>query len=317
MPDGKWIDGLHPEMPIAEAARLVLAARFSVVQEHLAPAAETPYADREYVHQLRVGTRRAKAALEVFRDDLSKKVQKKAKAVLRTIRKAAGTARDWDVFVESLESARPLQDAAGKPTLDFLLGYALGERSAAQAELVDAFEEVNSQLLELGPAITEHIREPHDKSFGELAEDQLHLDMDEFHRAVEADPHEPAELHKLRILGKHLRYSIEIFAPCFDASLKEHLYPAVEALQEQLGELQDAVVGIERLEGLRSMAQQMISQEWPRIRQGFTKLLQGLRTKLRTGQKRFQTWKKNWERLIREYPLELVKEHQKTGEPAA
>jgi integrase/recombinase XerD len=63
MADGKWIPGLTAEMPVAEAARAVLAARFEVVRHCLPLAVEKPYEDVEHVHQLRVGTRRAGAAL--------------------------------------------------------------------------------------------------------------------------------------------------------------------------------------------------------------------------------------------------------------
>ena len=307
MADGKWIDGLYVEMPVAEAARLVLAARFAVVRTYLPLAVETPYADREYIHQLRVGTRRCRAAIEVFRDCLPKKDVKEAKAALRSIRRAAGAARDWDVFIESLESARPLKSASGKPTLDFLLGYALGERSAAQARLVEAAERTGPEFLELSAALPEHLREPretHFESFGALALADLHLGIEEFQLGVDADPTEPADLHKLRILGKRLRYSIEIFAPCFSPSLKDQIYPAVEALQEHLGELQDAAVGIECLERLRDMARQTIPTEWPRLRSGITKLIQAMRTKLRSGRRKFQQWRKHWGKVVAEYPLE-------------
>ena len=63
MAEGKWINGLTPDMPVADAARVVLAARFEVVRQYLPLAAAKPYEDVEYVHQLRVGTRRAGAAL--------------------------------------------------------------------------------------------------------------------------------------------------------------------------------------------------------------------------------------------------------------
>ena len=133
MADGKWITGLTPDMPVADAARVVLAARFEVVRQYLPLAAEKPYEDREYVHQLRVGTRRAGAALKVFGDWLPRKHHRRAKRALRTLRRAAGGARDWDVFIQGLPEAKPLAAASGKPALDFLLGYAVGERAAAQA----------------------------------------------------------------------------------------------------------------------------------------------------------------------------------------
>src|SRR2546426_11365277 len=66
MAEGKWISGLTPTMPVADAARLVLQVRLEVVRDSLPPALHRAEKDSEYVHQLRVGTRRAGAALGVF-----------------------------------------------------------------------------------------------------------------------------------------------------------------------------------------------------------------------------------------------------------
>jgi len=301
MADGKWIDGLHAEMPVAEAARLVLAARFQVVRSHLTLAVESPYKDREHVHQLRVGTRRSGAALEVFRDCLPKKDLKEAKDALRKLRRAAGAARDWDVFILSLEESRALHSAGGKPTLDFLLGYALGERSAAQTRLAEAADKAGPEFIELSTAICEHVHDqlgdtPAD-SFGDQARIDLGRMFNEFNAAVDDDPSDPKALHKLRILGKQLRYAIEIYAASFPPAMKAQIYPAVESLQEQLGEVQDAVVGTQRLESLRDMARLSIAAEWPRLRPGITKLLHGMRAKVRAGRKRFQAWEKAWTKL--------------------
>jgi hypothetical protein len=62
MADGKWIAGLTPEMPIEEAARIVLAVRLSAARHHLPLAAGRADEDVEHVHQLRVASRRAGAA---------------------------------------------------------------------------------------------------------------------------------------------------------------------------------------------------------------------------------------------------------------
>src|SRR5262249_55244587 len=106
MADGKWIDGLSPATPIADAAKAVLVARFGVVKHFLPLAAERPNEDVEYVHQLRVGTRRAAAALRVFEDALPRKLLKATKRTLRRIRRAAGDARDWDVFIQTLPTEK-------------------------------------------------------------------------------------------------------------------------------------------------------------------------------------------------------------------
>src|SRR5262249_55834949 len=97
MAEGKWISDLKPGSPLAEAARHVLFVRLQVVKDCLPRAALEADRDIEYVHQLRVGTRRADAALRIFKVCLPKKVQGEARRRLRKLRRAAGAARDWDV----------------------------------------------------------------------------------------------------------------------------------------------------------------------------------------------------------------------------
>ncbi len=59
MADGKWIPGLKIDTPVVDAAHQVLSVRLKVIQHYLPHAAEKPEEDVEYVHQLRVGSRRA------------------------------------------------------------------------------------------------------------------------------------------------------------------------------------------------------------------------------------------------------------------
>src|SRR4051812_42023473 len=99
MADGKWIQGLRPDMPLEQAAREVLTARLEVVRTYLPRALREADKDPEYVHQLRVGTRRGDAALRTFRACLPGRTYRAARARLRGIRRAAGAARDWDVFL--------------------------------------------------------------------------------------------------------------------------------------------------------------------------------------------------------------------------
>lgn len=307
MSGGKWITGLAPETLVPDAARVVLAARFEVVRHFLPLAAERPYEDGEHVHQLRVGTRRAVAALDAFADWLPKKQLKAVKRSLRTIRRAAGDARDWDVFIQAIHAAAQFRTTSGKPARDFLLGYASGERSAAQTRLAEAAAEHGTELVNQSVELPDRVRVSHVDSppatFGGIATIRLGTMFAEFAAAVRADPADPAGLHRLRIRGKHLRYAIEIFAGCFSPPLTDQLYPAVEALQELLGGLQDATVGIERLQRLREMMKQTVPGEWPRLRPGFTGLLRSLRAKLKAGRNKLGKWRGEWEKLLTEHPF--------------
>jgi CHAD domain-containing protein len=302
MADGKWISGLTPEMPVAEAAKAVLGARFEVVRQFMPLVMEQPYNDPEYVHQLRVGTRRAGAALRVFGECLPRKQLRALKRHLRAIRQAAGDARDWDVFRLGLPSAKSLTSSTGKPALDFLLGYALGERSSAQARLSDALLESGAAFRELSLSVTAAAHEPQGDNppgnFGVLAAIQFGDLLGRFDDAVRANPTEPTDLHALRILGKRARYALEIFASCFPPVFRDAVYPAVEKAQELLGEIQDAAVGRDRLTTLKERIKLTVPNEWTRLQKGIDGLIQSLRSKIPAGRKAFSSWQKEWSELI-------------------
>src|SRR5262249_9204837 len=91
--------------------------------------------DPEHVHQLRVGTRRARAALDIFALCLPPKAHKNAKKLLRGLRRAAGEARDWDVFRAGLVGWEGRRGPRDRPGLHYLSGSPAARRPLAQARL--------------------------------------------------------------------------------------------------------------------------------------------------------------------------------------
>ena len=90
MAEGKWIEGLTPGTPAVDAARTVLAARIGVVR-HYFPLAVHGAGEVENVHQLRVSSRRAAAALRLFRPLAAKKPFRRLRARrVRAARRAGG-----------------------------------------------------------------------------------------------------------------------------------------------------------------------------------------------------------------------------------
>lgn len=59
-------------------------------------------------------------------------------------------------------------------------------------------------------------------------------------RAYLADDPAPPELHQLRLASKRLRYTLELFRPCYPAGLEDRIR-ALKKLQDWLGEVNDAV----------------------------------------------------------------------------
>jgi len=55
-----------------------------------------------------------------------------------------------------------------------------------------------------------------------------------------AEKHEPKELHRMRLASKRLRYTLELFRPCYGPGLEDRL-DALKKLQDSLGDVNDAV----------------------------------------------------------------------------
>lgn len=297
-------------MPVANAAKVVLTERCAVVREFLPLATGHAWENTEFVHQLRVGTRRAGAALRVFADALPRKHLKAMNRTLRTIRRAAGDARDWDVFLAALPGAKAFTAVTAKPALDFLLGYAFGQRAAAQARLMTADVESGAEFRELSETLPDRTRATKGAdapaNFGVLGGQQLGVLLLELTNEVEANPATPGELHALRITAKRLRYAIEIFADCFSPVLKENIYPAVERVQELLGGVQDATVSIARLGEIHERVGAVMPKQQTRVKKGLDSLSASLRVKIPAGTKAFAKWRTEWQELMALLKLEVL-----------
>lgn len=298
MADGKWITELTPTTPLADAARRALAMRLEVVRDHLPLALRDADKDPEYVHQLRVGTRRAGAALEIFSLCLPEKAYQSARKHLRRIRRAAGAARDWDVFLLALASSDQ-QPERCRPAWDLLAGYSVAQRAAAQEQLENAspnypfaFERL---LAETVAAVHKPRAEPPLSTLSDLAQPLLNGLLRELHQAASGDLDDYDHLHQVRITGKRLRYAMEVFADCFVPAFKETMYAAVEEMQEILGRANDSHVATQRLEVVREQLRTLRPGEWRRYKAGFDALLRQHREQVPREQHYFQEWWSRWQ----------------------
>jgi CHAD domain-containing protein len=298
MAQGKWISDLKPDTPVEAAARHVLFVRLQVVTDYLPLAALEADKDIEYVHQLRVATRRADAALRIFADCLPKKYYRKARSRLKTIRRSAGTARDWDVFLLELLEREQRADAKHRGGLDFLIGYAVGQRTAAHADLEAVYQEEGTTfeafLVRTIEAIQPPDAQPARAILVDLARPMLFDRLKELEQAAFGDLDDYSQLHQVRIAGKRLRYAMEVFADCFDSTFRETLYPRIEQLQEILGRANDSHVAIERLVALRESLHATCPTAWPSLQPGFEQLLRSHQRRLPQERRRFLKWWSQW-----------------------
>ncbi|MGD9646873.1 MAG: CHAD domain-containing protein [Pirellulales bacterium] len=247
---GKWIDDVHPDQPVSDLARRALDLRLSSVWHYLPLAAQLSSEEIEYVHQLRVSTRRAAAALRLFKDLLPKRRRRWLAKQLRRLRRAAAEARDFDVLEAQLphwtgdSQSEEIQDELRKVH---------DRRVSAQGPIVDVHRRLRRKgFPERVEALVKRTRWRDERS-GEptvalAAQRRLRPFVDEFFAAATAGSSDAPGLHRLRILGKRLRYAMEVFGGVFDPSLREELYPQIEEIQERLGDINDRAAAIERFE---------------------------------------------------------------------
>jgi CHAD domain-containing protein len=298
MADGKWIEDLQPGLSLHAAARKALQVRLGVVRDTLPPAVRESEKDPEHVHRLRVATRRADAALRIFRSNLPDDAFKTARRRLRRLRRAAGEARDWDVFLFDLIDRRRQRPAGDRAGLDFLIGLAFGQRSAAQPGLVDAAnggdEAWHEDCIErVADAV---LPADNGATLGQLARPLVASLVHRLEEAVSGDLTDYANLHQVRIAGKRLRYAMELFAGCFAAEFRIDIYPLVEDVQEVLGRANDSHVAVERLLAVRERLRVANPAEWKRLQAGVDSVLRFHRLRLPRERRSFLAWWARWEK---------------------
>ncbi|NEY60862.1 CHAD domain-containing protein, partial [Klebsiella pneumoniae] len=101
----KWLTNIPPEAPVSRIARRAIGSRLRAVAHYLAQAGQTKKPAKDDVHQLRIWTRRAAAALRLFDPLVPAKRGGPLKKTLKKLRRAAGRVRDCDVFLDQLEAS--------------------------------------------------------------------------------------------------------------------------------------------------------------------------------------------------------------------
>ncbi len=294
---GKWISELKATTPIAVAARHVLTVRLEVVRDYLPLVLQQADNDPEHVHQLRVATRRARAALDIFACCLPPRIFKTGRKRLRSIRQVAGEARDWDVFLASLTQWTREHGKKLSGGLDCLVGYAVSRREAAQLQLEAAGKDYPFAFERFLAETVAAVHKPGDarqRVLLDLALPRLTGLLNELDEAVRLDLTNYAHLHDIRIVGKRLRYAMEVFGDCFAPAFKAELYPAVEEIQEILGNANDSYVACARLAALSATLQAVVPAEWKRYRAALEGLLHYHRTRLPQERQRFLDWWSRW-----------------------
>lgn len=238
----KWIAGISPNTPVELAAIRSLEVRLAGVCHFLLCAASEGLEEPEHVHQLRVCSRRALAAVELYSAILPRRYVKWFEKCLRRIRRAAGKARDLDVIAH-----RHAQDR-GSAARRFLERIQRRRRKVQQP--IIALGETCRDFKQQSNRLLAKIESPKNNAcdFAAWAMAKLKPLARQFFKRQPADPRDLVALHRFRICAKELRYGMELLAPAFPAEFRVELYATIERLQDLLGSINDHAVAITRLE---------------------------------------------------------------------
>lgn len=243
---------LAPEMTVAQAfAAIARSCLMQIIDAADAFRAEpTPDA----IHQTRIGLRRLRSALKIFKQAVSDDRYAWINTEVEWLGDELGGARNLDVFFE--ETFRPVAPDLLDPKVAARYAEQLEKARAAayrRAEAALGSTRFANLTLELALWIEDGAwREAHDETranvlgslIGPFATDALdrlrkvvRSRGDDF-RALDIDSR-----HKLRIRAKRLRYATDFFAKAFggdgDKKKRKEFESALKALQTSLGRLND------------------------------------------------------------------------------
>jgi len=229
----KWIEIPSSKQSAAKFAERVLRLRVEYVQQMLPLAALRYNEDIEHVHRLRVACRRAGAALQALRPLMSKKPTS-LRRWLRRIRRAAGPARDTDVLLNRYQ-----QESGAS---EYVIARLQQQRIDVQHQLAEVAKrakqkKIHSSLEQCLSTLSDSKAKR--LTIAKFAKDALHQANQPVLDFTALKQPSLEQLHELRIAGKRLRYSIELFHEVFPTELRTEFYPLVEKLQSRLGKLND------------------------------------------------------------------------------
>ena len=275
--------------------------------------------DIEHIHRLRVASRRLRNAFRCFNDCVPNKKLSIWQDEIRRITRALGNARDLDIQIELVDQLYQDElDGKFKPGYRRILLRIKQRRTKAQKKVHKVLSKL--QAGDVLVKIRNFLEKLADKRKGSYlytpsvyqrsftAINKVLCEFLNFEEFIYT-PDNVEKLHAMRIAGKRLRYSLEIFTPIYSKSLLPHVQ-VMKEIQDHLGAIHDADVWV-------SWLPRFVKDEEERIEDYFgntgplKRLLPGLnhfvedRKKART--QAYQSFLSTWETLQAENAWENLK----------
>ena len=193
------------------------------------------------VHQARIGLRRTRSGLALFKRFLNKKERKWLNSALRDAGRHLAACRDWDVFIA--DTLPRMRRRFPELSLDRIHDYACQQQRSAYATLAEHKSALNDLISSANIGFDAEREIETDAA--ELL-DRVHLRVRRACRHVRT----AEDRHTLRKAMKPLRYSVEFLASLYDAKDVRAYLSHCKETQEILGSMNDACTTIALLEKL-------------------------------------------------------------------
>ena len=264
--------------------------------------------DIEYVHRMRVASRRLRSALTIFEPCLEAGGLHGFQKPIRRVTKELGAARDIDVQLEALtDFINSDPDKSHRPGIERLMLRLQQQRNKMQLRVVaeidrllasPVWQDMQRPLRELTVRANLRGTRRESKALRHSAARSVTQELEGLlaHEPYIEQPERSEELHQMRIAAKKLRYSLEIFAPLYSGALNEPLATAKE-VQKILGDIHDCDVWIGSLPLFVEEERQRTEDYFGHCRQ-FGRIASGLdyfrAEKIRERQKHYEKFVNYW-----------------------
>lgn len=227
---------------VTAVAFFSLRDRLSSVVQHVRNAATGGKVRVEDVHNLRVATRRALAAIKLYRDLLPPKPSATLMRILKVLLRTAGQTRDLDVLARRYRKAK-------NDNSRHLVKELRKHRARKQRRLAEFCSHLwkNDRLTRRIDKLLSKLDDADGSTelFGGWSKARWLDIVHEFSQLSNVDDSNLEFLHQFRIRGKGLRYTMELLESTFDQELLPLTYATVAELQKRLGNINDQCVAIQ------------------------------------------------------------------------
>jgi len=263
---GLYASGLNPDgdadlgptrvdasMSLGEVAFAVLRAQFARMRAY-EPGTRLGDGPEE-LHDMRVPTRRMRAAIKVFRGALPERAGW-FEEELRWVARALGDVRDLDVQIERFQAWKRVADEEDSRFLEKILTITRKRRAEARKNMLEVldserYERLESsfgEMLSRGPGTGLELEQANGREMaGEpvtaVAPALISRRYRKWRKAAKRldENSSPEDFHDARKKGKRLRYTLEFVSEVYGKPAQKLIKP-LKALQDDLGDHQDAIV---------------------------------------------------------------------------